>query len=68
MVSLVEHHVTPLTIEWYYDEDCDAIVVTTTTKAFTILHLGRLNATVEIPTTPTPVKLPEFLQPPLMSP
>ena len=67
MVSLVEHHVSPPTIEWYYDREYDAIVVTTTIKGYTVLHLGHLDATAA-PLASSPTDPPEFLQPPPASP
>ena len=54
----------PPTLEWYYDGVCDIIVVMTTTKAYTLLHLGRLVTAAEVPPTLVPVALSEFLQPP----
>ena len=47
-------------VEWFYDGARDAIVVTTTTKAYTLIHLGHLNATAEVPPAPTLVDLLEF--------
>ena len=54
----------PLTIEWHYDKARDAIVVTNTTKAYTLLPLGCLDDSIEVPPTPAPADLPKFLQPP----
>ena len=54
----------PLIVEWYRNGERDVIVVTTTTKSYTVLHLGHLDAAVA-PPTPAPVDLLEFLRPPL---
>ena len=62
MMSPVEHHTGPSTVEWHYDGDRDAIVVTTTNMAYTILYLGLLNdAATTAPLALTPATLPEFL-------
>ena len=57
----------PPTVDLYYDKARDTIVVTTTTKAYTLLH-SHLNAVAEVPSTPTLADLLEFLQPPTASP
>ena len=62
MASPIEHFVMLMTIEWYYEGVRDAIVVMTTTKAYTIYHLGRLDATTEFPPALAPANLLEFLQ------
>ena len=58
----------PLIVEWYYSGVHDAMPVMTTTKDDTILQLGRLNTTIEVPPASTPANLPKFLQPPPASP
>ena len=50
------------TVEWYYDGAHDAIVATTTTKTYSVLHLGRLDDVVKVHSAPTHVGLLEFLQ------
>ena len=65
MASSAEHFVMPLTVEFHYDGPRDAVVVTTTTKAYMLLYLGRLDDAIEIPLTLEPADLSEFLQPPL---
>ena len=54
----------PRIVEWHYDRAHDAIVVMTTTKAYTVLHLGRIDDAAEFPLVPAPTDLPKFLQPP----
>ena len=63
----MEHHVSPLIVEWFYNGECDSIMVTTITKGYTVLHLGHLDA-IATPPAPAPADLLEFLQPPPASP
>ena len=58
----------PLTVQWYYDGAHDSIVVTTTIKAYMLLHLGCLNTAAEVPPALAPADLLKFLQPPLTLP
>ena len=60
----MEHFVMPSIVERHYDELHDAIVITTTTKAYMVLYLARLDDAVEFLLAPAPTNLPEFLQPP----
>ena len=43
-------------------------MVTTTTKEYKLLYLGRLDKVAEVPPAPAPADLSEFLQPPPASP
>ena len=52
IASPVEHFVMPPTVKWHYDGAHDTIVVTTTTKAYTLLHLGHLNDAAKVLPTP----------------
>ena len=62
-MSLVEQHVCPPTVKWYCNADSDVVMVATTTTAYTILYLSRLDAATTAP-TPTPTVLSKFFQPP----
>ena len=61
MACLVEYFVITLTINWYYYVVRDATVVMTTTKAYTVLHLGHLDDAAKVSTTPAPADLQKFL-------
>ena len=54
----------PPAIKQQYEGVHDAIEGTTITKAYMIQHLGRLNAIAEVPPTPTPANLSDFLHAP----
>ena len=64
MASLVEHFVMPSTIEWHHDEAHDAIMITITTKAYTLLHLGLSRWYSWGPSHSCTYWSSEFLQPP----
>ena len=67
IASSVEHFMMPLNVEWYYDGMRDAVMVVTTTTTYTLAYLGHLNNVAEVPPTPAPMDLWEFLQPTLAS-